>query len=114
MTNNGCALDVVVCSVLIKGLCKAGRMHDALRFPFKSGFESNVVTNNVLIDGWCIVKRLGDALRTYRHMRAHNLVPDVVTLTTLIRGVANEGRLQATGIVFFQMLKRALIPDVVT
>ena len=78
-----------------------------------SGLQPSTVTCNVLIDGWCKTKNLVYALRTYRLLRAHKLEPNVVTFTVLTKGMAEVGMLQEAAIVFFQMMKRGHMPDVV-
>jgi pentatricopeptide repeat protein len=87
-------VDEVVIGQLLKGLCDAKRVDEAMdillrRMP-EFGCMPNVVSFNTLLKGFCNEKRAEEALQLLHVMAEDgggNCTPDVVTYTTMIDGL---------------------------
>ncbi|GAB2240991.1 hypothetical protein Droror1_Dr00021509 [Drosera rotundifolia] len=87
--------DVYTYTILIKALCKAGKVEEANRLLSEMGEKGcspNVVTYNIVIDGLCRVGALDEAMELKQSMAGRGLALDSYTFTTLVNGFCRLGR----------------------
>ncbi|XP_060198150.1 pentatricopeptide repeat-containing protein At1g79540 [Lycium barbarum] len=83
-------------SILIDGLCKSGRTHDALKLfdeMCERGVLPSKITYTVILSGLCQAKRTDDAHRLLNVMKSRGCMPDFVTYNALLNGFCKLGRI---------------------
>ncbi|KAG0528424.1 hypothetical protein BDA96_05G010300 [Sorghum bicolor] len=113
--------DVVVVNRLLKGLCDAKRVGEAmgvlLRRMSELGCTPNVVSYNTLLKGFCDENRAEEALELL-HMMADGQVrscpPNLVSYNTVINGFFTEGQVDKAYNLFLDMTDQGIPPNVVT
>ncbi|CAH9146364.1 unnamed protein product [Cuscuta epithymum] len=110
--------DTVSYNTLIKGLCKANKLQEALNL--RVGMENanltpNVLTYTILMDGLFREDReVDEAMGLLDEMKIKGLEPDVFTYTILINGLCSKGNVNKGKEVFNEMLVHGVSPNVVT
>ncbi|CAN6335539.1 unnamed protein product [Urochloa humidicola] len=117
----GFRVDAIVINQLLKGLCHAKRVGEAMgvllrRMP-EFGCKPDVVSYNTILKGFCNEKRVEEALDLL-HMMADDgngsCPPDVVAYSTVINGLYREGQVDEAYSLFLEMPDRGVLPNVVT
>ncbi|KAG6666960.1 hypothetical protein I3843_01G062900 [Carya illinoinensis] len=114
--------DLVTFGILLKHMCKSGRVDEALEVfeKMKGGndglsVEPNVILYTTLIDGLCKVGRQEEGLTLMHQMRSENkCMPDTVTYNCLIDGFCKAGEIERAQELFDQMNKERVFPNVIT
>ncbi|XP_062225755.1 pentatricopeptide repeat-containing protein At2g06000-like [Phragmites australis] len=112
-----CMPNVVTCTSVISGYCKAGRMEDAMAVyndMVGSGITPNVVTYNVLINGYGKAGDMKSAVGVYQQMMLRRCPPDVVTFSSLIDGYCRCGQLDGATGIWKEMAQFHIQPNVYT
>ncbi|KAL9261946.1 Pentatricopeptide repeat-containing protein [Drosera capensis] len=91
MQTRGCQVDIFMCNVLIKEICKKEKLDDAIKFMKGMskiyGCGPNVISYNIIIRGLCTVGRCMDAEELLADMSRRGCSPDVVTFNMLIKSL---------------------------
>ncbi|PIA48188.1 hypothetical protein AQUCO_01400633v1 [Aquilegia coerulea] len=91
----GLEIDTCCLNILIKGLCKSGKLDAAFalldEFP-KLHCEPNVQTYSTLMNCLCKGGRVDEALKLCESMEQAGVDPDTITFNTLISGLCKQGR----------------------
>jgi len=107
----GWRVNEIAINQLLKGLCDAKRVDEAMdillrRMP-EFGCTPNVVTYNTLLKGFYNEKRAQEALELLHMMAADgggSCPPDVVAYSTVINGFFREGQVDTAYGLFHEML----------
>ncbi|CAA2997593.1 pentatricopeptide repeat-containing At4g11690-like [Olea europaea subsp. europaea] len=108
--------DVSTYTIMIKGLCKVGRLDDAWKLFDEMPLQRNMVTCNTIIDGFCKKGFVENAKIIVEEMvQSETCLPDVVTFTTLIDGYCKKGEVENAMKYFDEMVKRgSCAPNLLT
>ncbi|KAK8643791.1 hypothetical protein V6N13_013069 [Hibiscus sabdariffa] len=93
MLASGQVPNTVTCSILLNGLCKTGKLEEALKFfqaMRNNRLELNIVSYNILIDGLCKAGHIDVAKELFYKLSEKGLKPDVYTYTIMINGFSKE------------------------
>ncbi|RAL44820.1 hypothetical protein DM860_003579 [Cuscuta australis] len=109
--------DRVSYNTLIKGLCNANRLQEALEL--RAGMETanlppNLLIYTILMDGFFRDDRVDEAMGLLEEMKIKGLEPDVFTYSTLVNGLCSKGMVNRGKEVFDEMLVQGVSPNVVT
>ncbi|XP_078177134.1 pentatricopeptide repeat-containing protein At5g57250, mitochondrial-like [Carex rostrata] len=105
-----------VCSMLISGYSKIGKLELGIRFyerVKKLGLSPNLVTYTALADALCKDGRIEEASYLISEMEEKGIVLDPVLYSTLISGYIRKGLLMDGLMKYCEMIKNGLNPDVV-
>ncbi|KZV29405.1 pentatricopeptide repeat-containing protein-like [Dorcoceras hygrometricum] len=100
MNSNGFAkhgLDGVLFNTLVKGLCKGGRIIDALSLSHnmqKRGFFPSKSSYETLLSSFCAQRSSSNALKIYEDMLAHDYFPCRYNFEWLINILCEDTKLQ--------------------
>ncbi|XP_074319138.1 uncharacterized protein LOC141656164 [Silene latifolia] len=92
MENNGMAPEIVTYSILINGLCEAGRLVEAAKvfsFLVVKRLRPNVTTYTTMVKVLCRQGLLGDATKLLKEMADNGCPPNGRTYNTIIKGFLN-------------------------
>ena len=112
-----CRPNSVTYSILIHGLCEAGRLEQAFQLKqemIERGCQPSTHTYTVLIKAMCDIGMIDKAMNMLDEMITKACVPNVHTYTILIDRLCREGKTEEANGVFRKMLKDGLFPGVVT
>ncbi|KAL1291076.1 hypothetical protein HN51_059618 [Arachis hypogaea] len=110
-------LDVFTYTTMIRGFCKIGMVHSALKVFDEMRCSPNSVTYNTLIHGFCKNRDMEGAKRVFDRMvevGGQSCKPDVVTYTTLIDGYSKKGEFREALECMEEMVKQGCHPNVLT
>ncbi|VFQ69713.1 unnamed protein product [Cuscuta campestris] len=114
---DGCKANSVTYSILVHGLCKAGRTDDAFQLKekmSKKGCKPSTHTYTVLIKAVCDRGLTNKAFLLLDEMLKKGCMPNVHTYTVLIDRLCGEGKFEEANGLFRKMIKNKLFPNVVT
>ncbi|KAJ1390408.1 Tetratricopeptide-like helical domain superfamily [Sesbania bispinosa] len=139
MIRNGCQPNTYTCNTLLHSLWKEGRKLEAeemLQKMNEKSYQLDTVTCNIVVNGLCKNGELEKAIDIVSEMwtngttslgkgntfaglvnSIHDVsssLPDVITYTTLIKGLCKVGRLEEAKKKFIEMMAKNLHPDSVT
>uniref|UniRef100_A0A1D1Y668 Pentatricopeptide repeat-containing protein At5g46100 n=1 Tax=Anthurium amnicola TaxID=1678845 RepID=A0A1D1Y668_9ARAE len=117
MPERGCCPDAYTYSTLISGLCKLGKVEDAVvlfKEMGEKGCSPTVVTYSALIHGLCLSGRLDEAVEMFAAMRRESVEPNVVTYSSLMDGLCKGGRSLEAMSLLEQMVGHRVQPNTVT
>ncbi|MED6198894.1 hypothetical protein PIB30_070917 [Stylosanthes scabra] len=109
--------DVFTYTTMIRGFCKMGMVHSALKVFDEMRCSPNLVTYNTLIHGFCKNGDMEGAKRVFDRMveeGGQSCKPDVVTFTTLIDGYSKKGEFRDALECMEEMVKQGCHPNVLT
>ncbi|CAO2833260.1 unnamed protein product [Amaranthus hypochondriacus] len=96
-TKLGVQIDACSLNILIKGLCKCGRLEDAFQvldeFP-EQKCKPNKQTFSTIMHCMCEKGMVDDAFGLIERMEKEGISPDAVTFNILISGLQKQGRIQ--------------------
>ncbi|CAN1286516.1 Putative pentatricopeptide repeat-containing protein At5g59900 [Linum perenne] len=95
MDKFGISQTAVTYSTFVRGLCKVGRLEDALEFVQDlrtRNFILNSYSYNAIIHGFCQKGELGEALKVMEEMDKFGIPQTAVTYSTFVRGLCKAGR----------------------
>lgn len=105
-------------NAVINGLCKDGMVDNALRLLYEMpniGVLPDVDTYNSIVHGLCDCSRWNEVKYLLLVEMVHHSEPlNVVTFTTLINVLCNEGNIKETECLFELMVKMNVRPSVIT
>ncbi|KAK2971429.1 hypothetical protein RJ640_025379 [Escallonia rubra] len=113
----GCGANSVTYSILIHGLCEAGRLGEACRLKeemSEKGCQPSTRTYTVLIKAICDIGLTDKALVLLDEMVKKGCNPNVHTYTILIDRLCSEGKIEEANGMFREMLKAGLTPNTIT
>ncbi|XP_010694554.2 pentatricopeptide repeat-containing protein At3g14580, mitochondrial [Beta vulgaris subsp. vulgaris] len=94
-TSLGVEIDGCTLNIMIKGLCKCGRLEDAFQvldeFP-KQGCKPNKQTFSTIMHCMCGKGMVDEAFGLIKRMEKEGISPDAVTFNILISGLQKQGR----------------------
>ncbi|KAL4347822.1 hypothetical protein GQ457_17G004560 [Hibiscus cannabinus] len=95
LLTNGYLCNQYTCGIIIRGLCISGNTRFAVLLLMKmngnGSFETDVIPYSTIIDGFCKEKQMGKALIIFQDMLDRKIEPNVVTFSTLIKGLCDVG-----------------------
>ncbi|GKA20643.1 putative tetratricopeptide-like helical domain superfamily protein [Tanacetum coccineum] len=113
-----CEPNVVMYTIMIKGLCKISNNVIAislLRLMDERGSKPNVVTYSTIIDSLCKDKLIDEAFKLFKEMVFQKgIKPNVTTYNSLIDGLCNLGRWEEASKMLKYMLDGRISLDVQT
>ncbi|KAL6339488.1 hypothetical protein AAG906_033027 [Vitis piasezkii] len=112
-----CRPNSVTYSILIHGLCEAGRLEEAFQLKqemVEKGCQPSTRTYTVLIKAKCDIGMTDKAMNMLDEMATKACVPNVHTYTILIDRLCREGKIEVANGVFRKMLKHGLCPGIIT
>eukprot|EP00929_Paragymnodinium_shiwhaense_P029747 TRINITY_DN16992_c0_g1_i4.p1 TRINITY_DN16992_c0_g1~~TRINITY_DN16992_c0_g1_i4.p1 ORF type:complete len:614 (-),score=108.24 TRINITY_DN16992_c0_g1_i4:86-1927(-) len=111
---DGCQLNTVLCTTLIKGFTRAGELDRALEvyslMKKNSEMLPDMVTYSTLIKGLCDDRRLETALQLLQEMREAGLAPDEVVYNSLFSGCRMGGNIQLCKKLYSVMVSSGIKP----
>ncbi|KAI3760276.1 hypothetical protein L1987_50669 [Smallanthus sonchifolius] len=114
---DGCGVNEVTFTVLIHGLCEAGRLIEAFELKEQmavDGCRPSTRTYTVLIKGICDMGLTDKAMCLLDEMVKNGCDPNAHTFTILIDGLCREGKIDEANGMFRKMMKDGLTPSSVT
>lgn len=117
MFDQGCEPNVVTYSTLIAGLCKAGRIDDALNLfdqMLQRGCAPNEHTYAPILRACCSEGRIQEAKELIESMSSHNCQPDVVIYNILVYGLCKIGDFDEVERVIDASKRNGWEPDAIT
>lgn len=116
MNAHGCIPDRIVSNTLIMGLCKAGRLLDALSLAhtmYKRGLSPNKVSYENVLSCLCDSRLSVHALRICEEMLAHDFIPSRYVLNSLLCLLVEEDKLQEAQVLHDMILdKRRILAEI--
>ncbi|XLR24856.1 hypothetical protein S83_052756 [Arachis hypogaea] len=99
MEKNNLDLNIVTYSVVLRGMCHAGKLNDALELfsclPAKV-LKPDVYTYTIMIQGLCGEGLLIDAEEMLMNMEEHDCLPDSCTYNVFIQGLLRRNHPRIT------------------
>lgn len=96
-TKLGVEIDACTLNILIKGLCKCGRLEDAYQvldeFP-KQKCKPNKMTFSTIMHCMCEKGMVDEAFGLIKRMEKERVSPDAVTFNILVSGLQKQGRIE--------------------
>ncbi|KAL0321455.1 UNVERIFIED_CONTAM: Pentatricopeptide repeat-containing protein [Sesamum radiatum] len=119
MAEKDCKDNEVCYSVLIHGLCKDGKLKDALmiwKHVLAKGLTPDTVAYSSMIHGLCNAGSIEQGLDLFNEMlcKASNSRPDVITFNILINALCRQNRISHAIDILNSMLDLGCDPDSVT
>ncbi|KAK4420981.1 Pentatricopeptide repeat-containing protein [Sesamum alatum] len=119
MAEKDCKDNEVCYSVLIHGLCKDGKLKDALmiwKHVLAKGLTPDTVAYSSMIHGLCNAGSIEQGLHLFNEMlcKASNSKPDVITYNILINALCRQNRISQAIDLLNSMLDLGCDPDSVT
>ncbi|XP_078150740.1 uncharacterized protein LOC144546074 [Carex rostrata] len=117
MSDQGCEPNVVTYSTLITGLCKAGRIEDALNLfddMLQRGCFPNAHTYAPILRAFCSEGRIQEAKELIESMSTNGCQPDVVIYNILVYGLCKIGDFDEVERVISASKENGWEPDAVT
>ncbi|KAL5974440.1 hypothetical protein ACLOJK_031105 [Asimina triloba] len=117
MLPSGCVPDVFTYTIIICGLCKAGRMGPALELlneMLTKGCSPDIITYTLLIDGFCKKGQLKEANEIVEEMSRRGLHLNVVGYNCLICALCRDCKLNDAIEMLHQMSAEGCKPDIST
>ncbi|XP_027177968.1 pentatricopeptide repeat-containing protein At2g17140-like [Coffea eugenioides] len=102
MNEGGCDLDIVSCNIVIDGLCRTGRVDKAVEIVSEMWTHGSAALGNI---GNSFIGLVDEGNNGKKCM------PDLITYSTIISGLCNDGRLDEAKKKFVEMMKKNLYPD---
>jgi leucine-rich PPR motif-containing protein len=116
----GWRVNEIVINQLLKGLCDAKRVDEAMDILLRQmpefGCMPNVVSCNTLLMGFFNVKRAEEALELLHMMtddRGGSCTPNMVSYNTVINGLFGESQVEKAYNLLLEMLDQGISPDVI-
>ncbi|KAF8641695.1 hypothetical protein HU200_067717 [Digitaria exilis] len=113
--------DVITYAILINGLCKAGRVEEALKVLGRmsrpdSEVRPSIFILNIIVDGLCKTRRLQDAIAFVDERMRHDYrcAPDKFTFNSLVDAFCRVRDVGMACEVVERMEKEGVAPDVIT
>ncbi|OMO97940.1 hypothetical protein COLO4_14243 [Corchorus olitorius] len=103
--------NVVSWNALIKGYIKAGEFIEARRV-FDNMKQRDVISWTSMITGYCEANQYTDALKLFEDMMAAKVVPDEITVASVLSACANLGALDVGQAVHEYICKHVIRADV--
>ncbi|XP_021830199.1 pentatricopeptide repeat-containing protein At1g52620 [Prunus avium] len=101
--------------IMVKGLCKAGKVEEGRKLIEDRWGEScvpNVVFYNTLIDGYCKKGDVENANRLFKELKLKGFLPTLETYGAMINGYCKEGNFKAIDRLLMEMKERGLTINV--
>ncbi|KAL9251296.1 Pentatricopeptide repeat-containing protein [Drosera capensis] len=120
MKTRGCNPDIVMYSILVKGLCQEGRdgkveaSIEILNQLSHKGCTPTLFTYSIVIDGLSKTGKMERGLELLAEMKEKGFKPGTVTYTTLVGGLAREGKVDQAVDLFGDLEEFGVMPDVIT
>merc|ERR1719217_265614 len=115
MTAEGCQMNTVLYTTLIKGCARAGEFTKALNMYKKmrteNGISPDLITFSILIKANCDNDFLEEALKLLDDMLSLGLKPDEVVFNNLIAGCAKHGNAMLGKQLYDDMVKSGVRPS---
>ncbi|KAL0460450.1 UNVERIFIED_CONTAM: Pentatricopeptide repeat-containing protein, mitochondrial [Sesamum latifolium] len=114
---DGCGVNTATCSILVHGLCEAGRLDEACKLKedmSERGCEPSTRTYTVLIKATCDRGLIDQAFSLLDEMIKKGCKPNVHTYTVLVDALCREGKMEQANGMFKKMLKDGFSPGTVT
>ncbi|XP_057769116.1 pentatricopeptide repeat-containing protein At2g17140 isoform X2 [Salvia miltiorrhiza] len=100
MNERGDGLDTVSCNIVIDGLCRSGNVDKAVE-----------IASEMWTHGSAALGNLGNSYIGLVDENRKKCLPDLITYSTIIKGLCRDGRLEEAKKKFTEMLGRNLYPD---
>ncbi|CAM6082046.1 unnamed protein product [Calypogeia fissa] len=117
-TGRSCRPNVVTYGILTRGLCRAGKLNEAMLLLMSMKLENrcnpDLVIYSTLVTALTKADRLHDACKVFETMEKAGHKPDVIAYTSLIAGLSNAGRLEEAFFLFSKMVREGCKPDALT
>ncbi|KAF8406706.1 hypothetical protein HHK36_008798 [Tetracentron sinense] len=118
-TNNGkkCVPDLITYSIIIDGLCKAGRLDEAkkkLVEMMSKNLDPDSIIYDTFIRGFCKHGKLSSAFRVLREMEKKGCNKSTKTYNSLILGLRNANQIDEMFGLMNEMKERGISPNVFT
>ncbi|KAK8700409.1 hypothetical protein V6N13_018806 [Hibiscus sabdariffa] len=94
MLASGLVSSQVTCLILLDGLCKNGKLKEALKIfqvMRNSGLELDIIFYTILIDGLCKSGQIEGAKELFHELSVKGLKPDIYTYTIMINEFCKVG-----------------------
>lgn len=114
---DGCGTNEVTFTILIHGLCEAGKLTEAFALKEKmvlNGCQPSTRTYTVLIKAICDSESTDKAIYLLDEMVKKGNNPNTHTYTILIDGLCREAKIEEANAMFRKMIKDGLIPGTIT
>ncbi|KAK8647854.1 hypothetical protein V6N13_121578 [Hibiscus sabdariffa] len=114
MLASGQVPNMVACSVLLDGLCKTGKLEEALKLfqaMRNNGLELDIVPYNILINGLCKARHIDVAKELFHKLLINGVKPNVYTYTIMINGLHKERMADEAHQLFKSMRDKDCVPD---
>jgi pentatricopeptide repeat protein len=114
----GCQMNIVLCTTVIKGFTRAGKLEQAMNMytsmKTKYGITPDIITFSILIKANCDSSCLEKALSLLEDMVILGLKPDEVVFNNLMAGCARNGNLELGKQLYEDMVKSGVRPSCAT
>jgi pentatricopeptide repeat protein len=117
MTDNGLAPDVVTYSTLIRGLCSAGRVAEALGvldLMLEEGCRPNAHTYTPIMHAYCTTGMIHEAKKLLDSMIAAGCAPSTVTYNVLITALCKVSAFEEVEVLLEESSSKGWMPDTIT
>ncbi|CAM0955651.1 unnamed protein product [Alopecurus aequalis] len=117
MTGNGLAPDVVTYSTLIRGLCSAGRVAEALGvldLMLEEGCLPNAHTYTPIMHAYCTAGMIHEAKKLLDSMIAAGCAPSTATYNVLIKALCKIGAFKEVEVLLEESSSKGWMPDTIT
>jgi len=120
MLEEGCAMNTVLYTTMIKGFTRAERVEDAMKIyeqmcrDTSGNVSPDVITYSILVKANCDAGRLDRAFSLLEAMMERKLAPDEVIFNNLIAGCAHESNTQLAKRLYTSMIEGGIQPSTAT
>ncbi|XP_061359806.1 pentatricopeptide repeat-containing protein At1g52620 [Gastrolobium bilobum] len=107
----GAVVDNYSTSIVVKGLCKLGKVEEGRRLiedRWGKGCVPHVVFYNTIIDGFCKKGDLQGATRVLKELKLKGVLPTLETYGVLINGFCKAGEFEEVDQLLIEMTARGL------
>jgi pentatricopeptide repeat protein len=115
MSEDGCAMNTVLGTTLVKGFARAGDVDQAMKIYEQMRTGSNMlpdlITFSILIKAHCDADRLEDSLKLLEEMLQLGLKPDEVVFNNLLTGCAKQGNAELGKRLYSDMIASGVRPS---
>ncbi|MED6140819.1 hypothetical protein PIB30_097112 [Stylosanthes scabra] len=110
----GCHPDAYMCSILLNGLCKCGRLRSAREFfehLLVNNYCLDVVTYNIMISGLAKEGLIDEAVALFSKMKGNGCLPNAVSYETIIRALLARNKNEQAVKLLHEMISEGLLTN---